>query len=174
MPSQIFSFLFFRKTISIQGLFFLSLLMVLSACATPRTFDNGLFNLLAPDPFERRLILIFERENSFRPISGALVKINLMEENELLLPHNGQGTTDSSGQLEVLILPRAEYDQSALKNGDLLVEFPINISITLFDGEESWEWTIDDRQSLARYRDPLYQGLNRDPTSASYLTLTLP
>ncbi|MDR1677418.1 MAG: hypothetical protein LBS44_03400, partial [Deltaproteobacteria bacterium] len=79
------------------------------------------------------------------------------------------------GQLEVLIDPVAVYDQSALKSGDIVVDYPAQLTVSLTLGSTVYEWDLDGHDSFARYRDPLYHGLDRDPDPTTLsLTLTIP
>jgi hypothetical protein len=109
------------------------------------------------------------------PVAGREVSIRLWPETaKLVSPSGGLGRTDGQGLLKVLFMPPAVYDQSALQGGDIVAEYPAKIEISLKDGQESWEWVIDDTVSYARYQDPLFQGLDRNPDpSPEYMTLTL-
>jgi hypothetical protein len=146
-----------------------------AGCAYPTPFDNGLYGAQAPVYPERRLILVFEREGDFQPIGGARVNVEVDPPATLIEPKNGQAITDSYGALTLTVAPVAYYDESALKAGDFAVDFPIAISVSMERNGRLLAWNVSDNQSFARYRDPLYQGLNRDPdVEPGYVTLTAP
>ncbi|MDR1577474.1 MAG: hypothetical protein LBT86_04495 [Deltaproteobacteria bacterium] len=144
-------------------------------CAYPTPFENGLYGPEAPWYPERKLTLIFEREKTFDPVAGAKVTIEVEPPAKLLSPASGVGATDGDGALTLIVAPVAQYDQSVLKQGDIAVDFPFNLKVTMERGGQTLAWELSDNQSFARYRDPLYQGLNRDPDAApGFLTLVAP
>ncbi|MDR1486664.1 MAG: hypothetical protein LBT62_01525, partial [Deltaproteobacteria bacterium] len=79
------------------------------------------------------------------------------------------------GQIEIAIEPVGVYDRSALENGDIVVEYPAYLTVSLNLDNTDYTWELDHLESFARYQDPLYQGLNRDPdTTPLVMTLTVP
>jgi hypothetical protein len=149
--------------------------LVFFGCSFPKPFDNGLAGPEAPEARDRELILTFERESDFTPLAGQFVNVALLGPGELLIPPKGRGVTDGSGRLKLVVSPVAVYDKSALKSGDIVIEYPVELTVALAVGGATFEWDLDARQSFARYRDPLYQGLNRDPANEPlHLTLTIP
>jgi hypothetical protein len=146
-----------------------------AGCSSPARFDNHLTAVEAPLFPERRLTLIFEREGDFRPLAGREVRLTVLAPAKLVSPADGRGVTDAAGRLEARVEPTAVYDRSALKTGDVVVEFPVFMTALMAIDGAVYEWDIDDRESFARYQDPLYRGLNRDPGAEPLrLTLTLP
>jgi hypothetical protein len=144
-------------------------------CAYPAPFDNGLYGAQAPLYPERRLALVFQKDKTYSPVAGARVAVEVEPPARLLAPASGQGLTDADGVLAITVAPAAQYDQSALKAGDVAVDFPIALTVSMERDGRVLTWDLDDNQSFARYRDPLYQGLNRDPDQEpAYVTLTLP
>jgi hypothetical protein len=130
---------------------------------------------LAAEFPERRLVLVFEDQRSFRPLSGRKVKILLSQPAALVLPADGAAVTGPAGSVEVVYRPVAVYDESALAAGDVVADYPAVLFITMEAPGEDLEWQVDDTLSYARYRDPLYQGLDRDPDPGpSYVNLFLP
>jgi hypothetical protein len=150
-------------------------LLAAAGCAYPAPFDNGLYGAEVPIYPERRLVLVFETEKTFSPVAGALVNIEVAPPVRLLAPTSGQGRTDANGALTIALAPVAKYDQSALKAGDVAIDYPIALTVTMERGGRLLAWDLSDNQSFARYRDPLYQGLNRDPDAEpALITLTMP
>jgi hypothetical protein len=149
--------------------------LAVTGCAYPTPFDNGLYGPEAPVYPERKLVLIFEKEGSFNPIVGARAKIEVAPPARLISPSQGTGVTDVDGTLALTIAPVAQYDQSALLAGDIAVDYPISITVTMEREGRELSWELNDNQSFVRYRDPLYQGVNRDPAKEpAFMTLTLP
>jgi hypothetical protein len=149
--------------------------LAFTGCAYPTPFDNGLFGPEAPVYPERKLVLIFEKDGSFTPIAGAKATIEVAPPARLISPSSGTGVTDGDGTLALTIAPVAQYDKSALLAGDIAVDYPIALTVTMERGGRLLAWDLNDNQSFARYRDPLYQGLNRDPAEEpAFMTLTLP
>jgi hypothetical protein len=151
------------------------LLILFLGCAYPAPFDNGLYGTQAPVFDRRELTLIFEQEHSYEPVAGAAVNIEAAPPVRLISPESGRAVTDSSGAVHIALFPVAQYDQSVLKQGDIVVDYPAELKITMERGGKLLSWNVSDTQSFARYRDPLYQGLNRDPdTEPGRMTLSLP
>ncbi|MDR1608469.1 MAG: hypothetical protein LBT38_08710 [Deltaproteobacteria bacterium] len=144
-------------------------------CAYPAPFDNGLYGAQAPLYPERQITLVFEKAKTFSPVAGALVKIEVEPPARLISPAGGEGRTSSDGTIALTVATVAQYDQSVIKQGDIAVDFPINFKVTMDRGGQTLVWDLADNQSFARYRDPLYQGLNRDPDPhPGFITLTAP
>jgi hypothetical protein len=149
--------------------------MAAAGCSYPQRFDNGLTGPEAPARADRELVLTFERESDFAPMAGRAVTVTLNGPGEVLVPEGGRGRTDGSGRLRLVVSPVAVYDRSALKTGDIVVEYPAPLTVAMVVGPATFEWDLDAGQSFARYRDPLYRGLNRDPApSPWHMTLTIP
>ena len=148
--------------------------LAFSGCSYPQRYDNGLAGPEIPESRYRELILTFERESDFAPLAGRAVSVALTGHGEILVPSRGRGVTDGSGRLKLVISPVAIYDKSALKTGDIVVEYPVDLTVAMVVDGDTFEWDLDARQSFARYQDPLYQGLNREPTKEPlHLTLTI-
>ncbi|MDR2443230.1 MAG: hypothetical protein LBE31_06895 [Deltaproteobacteria bacterium] len=151
------------------------LLFIFSGCSYPQRFENGLSGLEAPTGHGRLLILTFERESDFSPLAHQSVTVAMTSPGAVKSPIDGQGLTDSNGQLTISVSTVAVYDKSALKTGDVVVEYPVDLLVTLKTTGQTYQWDLDARQSFARYRDPLYRGLNRDLSPEPlHLTLTVP
>ncbi|MDR1041793.1 MAG: hypothetical protein LBR80_16840 [Deltaproteobacteria bacterium] len=152
---------------------FAALALALSAgCAA---VPSGPPEALAADFPERRVILVFEDERSFRPLSGRRVRILLSRPAALVSPANGLAVTGPEGSVEVVYRPVAVYDRSALAAGDVVADFPAVLFVSMEAPDGEFEWQVDDTVSFARYRDPLYQGLDRDPDPGpAYVNLFLP
>jgi hypothetical protein len=148
-------------------------IMLLSACSIPARDSN--LQGETPSFSARTLILVFEREGSYQPITGAPVTLSLKAPAQLLAPPSGEAVTGPQGEVELTYKPVAIYDQPALNDGDIIADFPAEISVTLkTSAGEVFEWDLEDNLSYARYQDPLYQGLNRDPDPGPvYLNLIL-
>jgi hypothetical protein len=130
---------------------------------------------LAAEFPERRVILVFEGERDFRPLAGRRVKIILSSPAVLVSPAGGAATVGPGGEVEVVYRPAAVYSESALAAGDVLADFPAVLFVSMDLGSEIFEWQVDDTLTYARYRDPLYRGLDRDPDPGpSYINLMLP
>jgi hypothetical protein len=129
----------------------------------------------APVGNQRRILLTFERESNFSVLAHHEVRVVVKEPATLISPASGQARTDSAGQLELLIEPVAIYDRNALKSGDIVVDYPAELTVSLISGQTVYEWDLDGHDSFARYSDPLYRGLDRDTDPATLsLTLTVP
>jgi hypothetical protein len=153
----------------------LTFLSFSASCVAPNRYRSGLEAPLAPIYKERRLTIIFERENDFSSLANIDINIILDSPAKLISPAVGLGRTNQEGRLELIIEPVAVYDQHTLKGEDVIIDYPAILTISFNDGSKIYEWKIDASESFARYQDPLYQGLNRDPDSAPYLvTLTIP
>ena len=112
-----------------------------------------------PAGYQRHIMLVVETAD-FRPVAGAEVRVEVEGPTRLIHPAAGRGRTDGRGGLELVFEPLPNYDQGALVGGDIIVEFPIKAFVTVGGSARR---VIDDRETFARYADPLYQGLNRDP-----------
>jgi hypothetical protein len=153
----------------------IGLFMALGCSPSPTKFTSTLFGPQAPIINKRQLRLAFEKESNYTPLANCDVYVSLKGPSKLLSPPSGHGRTDEAGQLEIAIEPVGIYDKSALNNGDIVVEYPADITVSLTYNSIKYEWDIDHFESFARYQDPLYQGLNRDPdTTPILLTLTIP
>ncbi|MDR2200211.1 MAG: hypothetical protein LBR53_12355 [Deltaproteobacteria bacterium] len=138
--------------------------ILLAACSIPAR-DPGQITE-TPSFSERALVLVFERERGYLPVSGARVEIKLRPPAALLSPADGRATTASDGSVRLSYRPVAVYDQPALNDGDVIADYLADFTVILeTGGGETWEWNFRDDVSYARYQDPLYQGLNRDPDS---------
>ncbi len=128
-----------------------------------------------PAGYQRRIVVLVERAD-FQPVAGAQVRIEVEAPTQLISPAGGVGRTDGRGALELVFEPRPQYDRGALTGGDIIADFPIRAVLTIGRaGGAPVKRVIEDRQTFARYADPLYQGLNRDPeTEATYFGLTMP
>jgi hypothetical protein len=122
----------------------------------------------AADFPERRLILVFENESSFTPLTGRRVKIQISSPATLITPADGSAVTGSGGEVEVTYRPVAVYSENALNAGDIVAEFPAILNVSMELGDDVLEWQVDDTLYYARYSDPLYQGLDRDPDPGPY------
>ncbi len=127
-----------------------------------------------PGGYQRKIVLLLQRPD-FRPIVGARVKIAAEAPTRLVSPAAGEGRTDANGNLEMIFEPLPHYDQKALSGGDIIAEFPIKADLTITGVPGSpLVRVIDDKESFARYADPLFQGLDRDPEAeATYYRLTI-
>ena len=116
-----------------------------------------------PGGYQRKIVLLLHRPD-FRPVAGARVKIAAEAPTRLISPAGGEGRTDAQGALELLFEPLPHYDQKVLDGGDIVAEFPIKayLTITGVPGAPLLR-LIDDKESFARYADPLFHGLNRNP-----------
>jgi hypothetical protein len=150
------------------------LILLLTSCLSsrPATYDTQ-----SPPLFtQRELSLVFERESNYAPLSGKKVKIRISSPAELILPASGEATTDAKGAVRVLYKPVSRYDESALAAGDLIVDYPAILYVTMsLSPYQNYEWQVDDSQSFASYGDPLYRGLDREPDAGPfYINLFLP
>jgi hypothetical protein len=151
------------------------LILALPSCASPNRYLDKLKDTQVVTPGPRRLLLTFESESRYAALSHKKVSISVKAPATLLSPASGQGTTNAQGQLEVVIEPIGIYDRKALKGGDIVVDYPAELTVALSLGSTIYEWDLDGHDSFARYGDPLYRGLDRDPDPAAlHLTLTIP
>ncbi|MDR3037943.1 MAG: hypothetical protein LBV21_01420 [Candidatus Adiutrix sp.] len=138
------------------------------ACGGRRGIDDP---TAPPADYLRRLVLVLERPD-FRPAAGVDISVETEPPTRLVSPAGGSGRTDGRGRLELVFAPPPRYDQAALAGGDIIVDFPVRARLTL-GGALTRD--IDDRETFARYADPLYQGLNRDPEPGpTPVVITLP
>lgn len=122
-----------------------------------------------PTGYQRRMVVVLERPG-FYPAAGVEVRVEVEAPARLVSPASGRGRTDGQGALELVFEPLPEYDRRVLSGGDVVVEFLVKAHLTIGDRKR----TLEDRQTFARYADPLYQGLNRDPeTRPTYHHLIL-
>lgn len=147
--------------------------LFLAGCSAVGT--EGLSRPEAPEAYRRTIVLVLERPD-FRPLGGVEVSIETEAPTRLLQPAGGRGRTDGRGGLELVFEPLPHYDQSVWAGGDIIVDYPIKARLLIErPGRGALEVVLDDRESFARYADPLYQGLNRDPeTGLTYYTVTVP
>ena len=123
-----------------------------------------------PAGYQRRIMVVVETAD-FRPVAGAEVRIEVEAPTRLIEPASGRGRTNGQGGLELVFEPLPHYDQGAMVGGDIIVDFPIKAFVTVGG---SVRRVLNDRETFARYADPLYQGLNRDPeTGVTYYQITL-
>jgi hypothetical protein len=150
-------------------------LVALPSCASPNRYLDKLKDTQVVTPGPRRLLLTFESESGFSALAHQKVTVTVKPPATLLSPPSGSGRTDAYGQLEVVIEPIGIYDRKALKGGDIVVDYPAELTVALTLGSKIYEWDLDGHDSFARYGDPLYRGLDRDPDPAALnLTLTIP
>jgi hypothetical protein len=148
---------------------------IFTACPSPIEYDDNLLQNQVLPAQRKRLLLTFERESNFQVLAHRQVTVIAKDTATLISPANGSGLTDSAGQIEIVVEPIAIYDRKAIKGGDLVVDYPAELTVSLTDGSNIYEWDLDGHESFARYQDPLYRGLDRDPdTSVLHLTLTIP
>lgn len=122
-----------------------------------------------PTNYQRRMVLVLER-SGFYPAAGVEVQVKVEGPARLVSPASGRGRTNAQGALELIFEPVAHYDQAALRGGDVVAEFPVKATLSIGGVRR----VLEDRQTFARYADPLYQGLNRDPeTKPTYHHITL-
>lgn len=128
-----------------------------------------------PSGYQRRIVLMVE-SNNYYPVPGAGVIVKVEEPTSLISPADGQGRTDAKGSLELVFVPYPHYDRQVLAGGDIIADFPVKATVTVSrPGRPAVTKIIDDTQTFARYADPLYQGLNRDPADeATHLYITVP
>ena len=118
-----------------------------------------------PENYQRRIVLVLERKD-FRPVAGARVTVETEDPSVLISPAGGTGHTNHQGNLTLVFAPKPHYDESALIGDDIIVDFPIKAKLTITGvGRAPLVRYLDARETFARYADPLYQGLNRDPES---------
>lgn len=128
-----------------------------------------------PTDYQRRIVVVLERPD-YRPVAGAEIKVEVQSPTVLLEPAEGRGLSDSQGALTLVFVPKAHYDEKVMAGDDIVVDFPVKAILTVTEpGRPPKEFSLDDRESFARYADPLYQGLNRDPEQGEdYYQITLP
>lgn len=150
--------------------------LFLPSCASPERYEDrlgGSSQIQVANP--RKLSLTFERESNYAALASQEVTVTVKSPATLVSPANGRARTDSTGTMEIVVMPVAIYDKNALKAGDIVVDFPAELTVSMAVGQAIYEWDIDGHESFARYSDPLYRGLNRDPDpEALSLTLTIP
>lgn len=146
---------------------------VLAGCASPPA--ARLNRPMAPEAYQRRIVLVVETAG-FHPVAGAEVVIETEAPTRLVSPAGGRARTDGRGALTLVFDPPADYDQSAWAGGDIIVDYPVKAKLMISRaGRGVTERFLDDRETFARYDDPLYQGLNRDPEPGlTYYTVTVP
>ncbi len=157
----------------LSGLLSLTAAVAILAGCGPR--PAALTDPTAPPPgYQRRIMLVVERAD-FSPVAGAEVSIEVEEPTRLISPAGGRGRTDARGGLELVFAPLPHYDRAAAKAGDIVVDFPVKAKLTVGGGRGALVRYLDDRESFARYADPLYQGLSRDPeTGLTYYNIAMP
>jgi hypothetical protein len=146
--------------------------LALASCSIPIQ-DTGPADAGTPGFSERRLIFVFEGGPFYTPVAGAHVEFSLQPPAVILTPASSRAVTGPAGEVELSYRPVAIYDRSALDDGDVIADFPAVFNITLTTkGGKVYEWSFEESLSYARYQDPLYQGLNRDPSPGpSYVNL---
>jgi|GEM_PF-1942696 len=112
-----------------------------------------------PVGYQRQMVVVLERPG-FHPAAGVEVRVEVQAPTRLVSPASGRGRTDGRGALEMVFEPLPEYDELVLAGGDVVVEFTVKADLIIGGSRKR---TLEDRQTFARYADPLYQGLNRDP-----------
>lgn len=118
-----------------------------------------------PTGYARRIVLVVET-GDFYPIAGAEIAVETEEPTRLLSPPGGRGRTDAQGRLELVFEPYPHYDQKVMAGGDIVADFPVRATLTISRaGRPPFQEKLNDTQTFARYADPLYQGLDRDPVS---------
>jgi len=122
--------------------------------------------------YQRRITVVLER-GDFRPLPGMRIDVEVEEPSILVKPAGGSGRTNGQGALALVFEPKPHYDQKAWAGDDIIVEFPVKAKLTIHrPGQAPLVRYLNDRESFARYADPLYQGLNRDPEPGeTYLTI---
>jgi hypothetical protein len=120
-------------------------------------------------------MLVLEKAD-YRPIAKATVTVETEAPTRLVSPAGGIGRTDLRGTLELIFAPLPNYDRTALAGGDVIVDFPIKAKLTISPAKAaSFIYLLDEKETFARYADPLYQGLTRDPeTETSYYLILIP
>ncbi len=153
------------KKVLFLGLF----ITLLGACAPkPATLKDP---TAPPSNFQRRIILVLEN-SGYYPLSGTAVTVETEAPTRLISPAGGSGRTDANGTLELIFEPLPHYEEAALGGGDVVVDFPIKAKLKI---GSNLVRELDDRETFARYADPLYHGLNRDPNPGpTYYHMVLP
>ena len=128
-----------------------------------------------PAGYQRQIMLVVEN-SGFHALAGAEVTIETEAPTRLISPEGGRGRTNGQGGLLLIFEPLPNYDDAVLAGGDVLADFPIKARITVRQGGRTLTTRmLTDRETFARYADPLYQGLNRDPeTAVTYYNIILP
>lgn len=161
-----------KRSIILAGGLVLMTLLLVCGCGPRRAVLKD--PTAPPGGYQRKIVLLLQRAD-YRPIAGARVKIAAEAPTRLISPEGGQGRTDANGTLELVFEPLPHYDQKVLGGGDIVADFPIKAHLTI-EGVKGGPLTriLDDQESFARYADPLYQGLNRDPEpEATFYRLTI-
>ena len=128
-----------------------------------------------PAGYQRHIMLVLERPD-FSPIAGAQVSISVESPTKLVSPAQGHGRTNAQGGLELIFAPLPHYDETVGLGGDVVADFPVVAKLTVKRPRRA-QVTLDfkDQETFARYADPIYQGLSRDPeTEMTYYNLVLP
>lgn len=128
-----------------------------------------------PTGYLRRMVVVVETSD-FHPVAGAEVAVTVEGPTVLVSPAGGRGRTDGRGALELVFEPHPHYDQKVLAGGDIVADFPVRGRLTISRaGRATFTVELNDSQTFARYADPLYQGLNRDPVAEpTYLHISVP
>lgn len=152
---------------ALLGLALTGILLVWGCSSRPAALKDP---AAPPAGYQRRLVVVLERPG-FYPAAGVEVRVEVEGAARLVSPASGRGRTNGQGALELVFEPWPHYDQAALRGGDVVAEFPVKASLIIGGGTRR---ALEDRQTFARYADPLYQGLNRDPeTKPTYHHITL-
>ncbi|MDR1922724.1 MAG: hypothetical protein LBS31_13445 [Candidatus Adiutrix sp.] len=149
----------------------LTALVSLHGCAG----RSSLSGAEAPPDYERHITLVLER-GYFQAVAGAEIAIEAAPPTRLIEPPDGLGRTDANGNLELVLKPLPHYQAGVWSGGDIVADFPVQLKLTVLQPDgEPLEYFVDDLESFARYRDPLYQGLNRDPEAdVTYYVINIP
>lgn len=125
--------------------------------------------------YQRHIMVVLERED-FRPVSGVGIKVEVASPTTLVSPAKGYGRTNSKGGLELILEPLPHYDEAVVLGGDVVVDYPVKIKLTVSrSGKKPLVFYFEDRETYARYADPLYHGLNRDPKiGITYYNIVMP
>ena len=128
-----------------------------------------------PTGYQRQIMLVVEN-SAFHAIAGADVTIETESPTRLISPADGRGRTNGQGGLLLVFEPLPHYDDAVVAGGDVLADFPIKAKIIVRrSGRTLTTRVLTDRETFARYADPLYQGLNRDPEAGvTYYNIILP
>ena len=153
--------------------FLLGLIIALGGCSAK--------SAVLPDPtappagYQRQIMLVVENAG-FHAVAGAEVAVETESPTKLVSPADGRGRTNGQGGLLLVFKPLPNYDDAVLAGGDVLADFPIKAKITVRQGGRTLTTRVlTDRETFARYADPLYQGLNRDPEAGvTYYNIILP
>lgn len=160
-----------------------TLWIVILSCLTVSLVSGcrprGVYNLTNPTAppgnYFRRIMLVLEKAD-YRPVAKATVTVETEAPTRLVSPAGGIGRTDVRGTLELVFAPLPNYDRTALAGGDIIVDFPIKAKLTISLAKAaSFIYLLDEKETFARYADPLYQGLTRDPEAkTSYHLILIP